>query len=199
MLPKLRRQLANLIYPERLHPEGEDNYTVRFVTDPDGVEWKVFGDGKSPALLPRNRMIPAELAIIQSSRAIDNDELAQRTDECIELFNKGQIGAIASVLHETKARLTMCAPLKCWLELACVYVMFPDEKPNEYQPSIQQRKIEYWQSHSSSGFFFANLVRHCIPSISNISDTDFQTYLKMQEIAKRVTSEYVTASLSSGK
>jgi hypothetical protein len=199
MLSKLRRQLANFIYPERTMPEGENGYTVRFVTDPDGVEWKVFGDGKSPALLPRNRMIPAELAIILASRAIDNEELIHRTDQCIELFNKGQIGAIASVLHETKARLSMCAPLKSWLELACVYVMFPDEKPNEYVPAIQQRKIEYWQNHPASGFFFANLVRHCIPSMSNISDGDFQTYLKMMEIAKKTTDEYVTAQLLTNK
>lgn len=179
-----------------LAPRPEKNYTVRTVIDPIGNEFKVFGDGNSPAILPQNRFIPAELAMLQAMNILDYEELVKRTDEMIALFDKGKIGAISAVLHEQKARLQMCAPLKCYLELACVYVMLPNEPAERYLPAFQQQKLKYWEENPESGFFFANLVRAFIPTISTTSSGDYRTLLLMSEIAKKTTDAYVTARMS---
>jgi len=181
--------------PTKAHDDGQ--WRTSEITDPAGRKWKVFGsDDGTPPMISQGRYIPASLAILKAENILTPEDQVKRIDDLLNFFDKGQVGNIAAVLHEWKSRLLLCPPLPSLLELATVYVMFPDENPERYSPNLANEKIKIWNEDPDVQFFFANLARIAMPNLSNISAGDFQTALMVQEARRAITDEYISKYLS---
>ena len=190
MLPGLiKRLFPGKPDPEQNRPVSE--WQTREVVDPNGRKWRVFGDGHSPTIIPANRFFPTELAIIQVNNSISDEELDKTLEYILDSFNRGEIAKIAHAITELKIRRSLCAPLNCWLMLACSYVLIDDEPENSYIKEYQDRKMKYWAENPESGFFFANIARQSIPDYSTISSQDFRASLQAVEVRKRALSDYL--------
>lgn len=190
------RNLINRKKPKPLFTD-DGKWRTSTITDPTGREWKVFGseDG-TPPMISQGRYVPANIAILKAENVLTPEEQIKRIDDMLVFFDKGQIGNISALLHDWKSRMLMCAPLNCLLDIATVYVMFPDEAPESYSPNLANEKLKIWAENPEVQFFFANIARLAIPNLSGISSGDFQTALMLTEARRQITDKYISQHLS---
>ncbi len=141
--------------------------TKPIYTDSTGLEWRTFEDWME---LPAERMIPADLAIRTASMALTPERLIQAHNEIKEELNKGDIVKACGMFDQLQKRLADIPDEALLQQLALVYILHPDENPNEYKPSFQRMKLALWQSDEDAMFFFIILAVKHITTLSNISD-----------------------------
>lgn len=141
--------------------------TKPIYTDKNGIEWLTF---ESWLEVPAKRVIPADLAVRRASMGLNADRLIEAFREIKDDLNKGDIVAGYAKFDQLEKRIHDIPDESLLQELACVFVLHPDENPEEYHPSMQRIKLKLWQEDEDARFFFIHLAVKYITNLSDISD-----------------------------
>ena len=136
-------------------------------TDANGIEWRTFetwGD------IPANRVIPADLAVRRASMGLTPERLVKAFKEIKEDLNRGDIVGGYSKFDQLERRINDIPDEMLLQDLACVFVVHPDEEPMDFDPKMQRTKLELWKNDEDARFFFILLAVRYTMDLSDISD-----------------------------
>ena len=149
-------------------------------TDANGIEWRTFetwGD------IPANRVIPADLAVRRASMGLTPDRLVKAFDEIKQDLNRGDIVGGYSKFDQLQKRINDIPDEMLLQDLACVFVVHPDEDPMDFDPKMQRTKLELWKNDEDARFFFIQLAVRYTMDLSDISDA----YIRSLILARTLT------------
>jgi hypothetical protein len=149
-------------------------------TDANGIEWRTFetwGD------IPANRVIPADLAVRRASMGLTPERLVKAFKEIKEDLNRGDIVGGFSKFDQLERRVNDIPDELLLQDLACVFVVHPDEDPLDFDPKMQRTKLELWKQDDDARFFFIQLGARYTMDLSDISDA----YIRSLILARSLT------------
>ena len=149
-------------------------------TDASGVEWRTFetwGD------IPANRVIPADLAVRRASMGLTPERLVKAFKEIKEDLNRGDIVGGFSKFDQLERRVNDIPDELLLQDLACVFVVHPDEDPLDFDPKMQRVKLDLWKQDDDARFFFIQLGARYTMDLSDISDA----YIRMHILQRSLT------------
>jgi len=141
--------------------------TIPIYTDASGIEWLTF---ESWLDIPAQRVIPADLAVRRASMGLNAERLVKAFSEIKDDLNKGLIVDAFAKFDQLQTRINDIPDESLLQELACVFVLHPDESPDEYSPKMQRMKLELWAKDEDCRFFFIHKAVNYITTLSGISD-----------------------------
>jgi hypothetical protein len=141
--------------------------TIPLITDSNGIEWHTF---ESWLDVPAQRVIPADLAVRRSGYGLSAERLVKAFSEIKEDLNKGLIVDAYAKFDQLEKRVQDIPDESLLQELACVFILHPDENPDEYSPKMQRTKLELWANDEDTRFFFIQKAVNYITTLSGISD-----------------------------
>jgi len=141
--------------------------TIPLRTDINGIEWHTL---ESWLDVPAQRVIPADLAVRRCEYGLTIKRLKQGFREIRQEGNKGDIVKMFAMFDQLESRIDDIPDESLLQELACVFVLLPDEDPDEYKPSLQRKKLELWAQDEDTRFFFIVMAVNYITTLSNISE-----------------------------
>jgi hypothetical protein len=141
--------------------------TIPLITDSNGIEWHTF---ESWLDVPAQRVIPADLAVRRCEYGLTIKRLKQGFKEMRQEGNKGDIVKMFAMFDQLESRIDDIPDESLLQELACVFVLHPDENPEEYKPSLQRKKLELWAQDEDTRFFFIQKAVNYITTLSGISE-----------------------------
>jgi hypothetical protein len=148
-------------------------------TDSNGIEWRSFetwGD------IPANRVIPADLAVRRASMGLTPDRLVKAFDEIKQDLNRGDIVAGYSKFDQLQKRINDIPDESLLQDLACVFVIHPDEEPLDFDPKMQRTKLELWKQDEDARFFFILLAARYTMDLSDISDAYIRMHILQRSL-----------------
>ena len=148
-------------------------------TDANGIEWRSFetwGD------IPANRVIPADLAVRRASMGLTPDRLVKAFDEIKQDLNRGDIVAGYSKFDQLQKRISDIPDESLLQDLACVFVIHPDEEPLDFEPKMQRTKLELWKQDEDARFFFILLAVRYTMDLSDISDAYIRMHILQRSL-----------------
>lgn len=141
--------------------------TIPIRTDLNGIEWHTF---ESWLDVPAQRVIPADLAVRRAGMGLSPERIIKAFREIKDELNKGDIVKGYALFDQLESRIADIPDESLLQELACVFVLLPDEDPDEYKPSLQRKKLELWANDEDTRFFFICMAVKYITNLSDISD-----------------------------
>lgn len=150
-------------------------------TDANGIEWRTFetwGD------IPANRVIPADLAVRRASMGLTPDRLVKAFDEIKQDLNRGDIVAGYSKFDQLQRRINDIPDEMLLQDLACVFVVHPDEEPLDFEPKMQRTKLELWKQDEDARFFFIQLAVRYTMDLSDISDAYIRSLILQRSLTE---------------
>ena len=155
--------------------------TKPIYTDTTGLEWRTFEDWME---VPADRIIAADLAVRRASMGLSPERLVQAFREIKEELNKGDIIKGYAMFDQLERRIADIPDESLLQELALIYILHPDENPEEYKPSYQRMKLNLWQSDEDARFFFILMAVRFITSLSNISDDVIRMHILQRALTE---------------
>ena len=149
-------------------------------TDASGIEWRTFetwGD------IPANRVIPADLAVRRASMGLTPERLVKAFKEIKEDLNRGDIVGGFSKFDQLERRINDIPDELLLQDLACVFVVHPDEDPLDFDPKMQRTKLDLWKQDDDARFFFIQLGARYTMDLSDISED----YIRMLILQRSLT------------
>jgi hypothetical protein len=141
--------------------------TIPIYTDTNGIEWRTF---ESWLDIPAMRVMPADLAVRRASIGLNAERLVKAMQEIKDDLNKGLIVDAFAKFDQLEKRINDIPDEALLQELACVFILHPDENPDEYDTKMQRKKLELWQTDEDARFFFICKAVNYITTLSGISD-----------------------------
>jgi hypothetical protein len=150
-------------------------------TDSNGIEWRSFetwGD------IPANRVIPADLAVRRASMGLNPERLVQAFEEIKQDLNAGKIVDGFAKFDQLQKRINDIPDESLLQDLACVFVIHPDEEPLDFDPKMQRKKIELWKQDEEARFFFIQLAVRYTMDLSDISDAYIRSLILQRSLTE---------------
>ena len=141
--------------------------TIPLLKDSNGIEWHTF---ESWLDVPAQRVIPADLAVRRSGYGLSAERLVKAFGEIKDDLNKGLIVDAYAKFDQLEKRVQDIPDESLLQELACVFILHPDEDPEEYKPSLQRKKLELWAQDEDTRFFFIQKAVNYITTLPGISE-----------------------------
>ena len=148
-------------------------------TDASGIEWRTFetwGD------IPANRVIPADLAVRRASMGLTPERLVKAFKEIKEDLNRGDIVGGFSKFDQLERRVNDIPDELLLQDLACVFVVHPDEDPMDFDPKMQRVKLDLWKQDEEARFFFIQLAVRYTMDLSDISDAYIRMHILQRSL-----------------
>lgn len=141
----------------------------RFQT-PDCKVWSVFDN---PVMIPKLRVVPADLAITKAAMRMTESTLIKYMGKIEDLFNKGEIVKGCAYFNEMKARLQEIPDEEHLIEIACVYSVLPGEDPEKWEGKFIRAKREIFAEDEAAKGFFLHMAYTAIMTLADISESAF--------------------------
>jgi hypothetical protein len=141
--------------------------TIPIYTDKNQIEWRTF---ESWLDIPAMRVMPADLAVRRASIGLNAERLIKAMQEIKKDLNGGLIVDAFAKFDQLEKRINDIPDEALLQELACVFILHPDENPDEYDTKMQRKKLELWQTDEDARFFFICKAVNYITTLSGISE-----------------------------
>ena len=141
--------------------------TIPIYTDSNQIEWRTF---ESWLDIPAMRVMPADLAVRRASMGLNPERLVKAFEEIKADLNAGKIVDGFAKFDQLEKRINDIPDESLLQELACVFILHPDENPDEYETRMQRKKLELWKQDEDARFFFICKAVNYITTLSGISD-----------------------------
>jgi len=148
-------------------------------TDANGITWSSFENWSD---IPAKRVIPADLSVRRASWGLSPERMVDAFKEIKDDLNKGDIVSGFSKFDQLERRVQDLPDELLLQDLACVFVLHPEEDGNQYDLSMQRRKIELWREDENARFFFTILGARHIMNLSDISDDYIHTLILQRSL-----------------
>lgn len=153
--------------------------TENIYTSTDGTNWSMVTDWMNT---PAERIIPADLAVTRASMGLTGERLLSAIDEIQKDLEAGQIVDGFAKFSQLKARIQDIPDEALLQDIACVFALLPNEKPDVYDPELNRKKLQIWAQDEKCRFFFiAKAVRYII-DLSDISDVAIRTAMAVRSL-----------------
>lgn len=155
--------------------------TENIYTSNDGTQWSMVTDWMN---IPAERVIPADLAVTRASMGLNNDRLIQAFREIKEDLNSGQIVEAYSKFDQLERRVADIPDESLLQDIACVFALLPNEKPDVYDPELNRIKLQIWAQDEKCRFFFIVKAVRYIIDLSDISDVAIHTAMAVRNLTE---------------
>lgn len=170
----------------------EHNLT-KIYTDNNENEWFEFADIMS---IPAKRAIAAEVATRFADMNLTKPILKELIEKMKDHANKGNVVGLFNILAEIEFRLDFIGEEQTLLELASIYFILDGEDPSEPSETWKAKKRELMEEDSDAKSFFLSRVYLLTTKFSELSEADFQKYLKQNKAAADRINRYLSATMS---
>jgi hypothetical protein len=151
-----------------------------------GKEWFVF---KNPLELPAKRSEMIEM-FSQWADLNMTPEFARKQLLSIKaLLNKGDNAGALYVIQDIIARTELAAHESIMIDLACSLVLVEGENPRIPEGKFFEMKKNLIQGDEQTKAFFLTYAFRSIKKYEALSEADFLTYLKKQDIAEKLNTK----------
>jgi len=170
-----------------------DHDLTKIYTDNKGNDWFEFSNIMS---IPAKRAIAAEVATRFADMNLTKPILKELIDKMKEHANSGNVVGLFNILAEIEFRLDFIGEEQTLLELASIYFIMAGEDPSEPSETWKQKKKDLLDGDSDAKSFFLSRVYLITTKFSELSEADFQKYLKQNKAAADRINRYLSANMS---
>ena len=112
------------------------------------------------------------------------ERLVKAFKEIKEDLNRGDIVGGFSKFDQLERRIADIPDELLLQDLACVFVVHPDEDPMEFDPKMQRVKLELWAKDDDARFFFIQLAVRYTMDLSDISDAYIHSLILQRSLTE---------------
>lgn len=176
VISKIRRFWAVLRKKQR------QNLTLIKI-DRCGNRWYCFSDLLQIGIYRKMLIEDAQLCI---DMRMSIEEYKKMLENIEESAKKNDIGKIIYYVNAAKIRLEVAGYLKGYIQLIAALFLLNDEKDNDVDSDIHQKKIEILQKDIELCDFFLEFLMRNYMNFSNLSSSNLLNYLqKAQKIIEQ--------------